>query len=108
MLPGLSRQSYAQAAEIAPMCQNRMRFGGRLAMADEPEKKLADEPEKKLRKRGLQTPGNLSKVSVPVIAKIFRERYRKGASSIIFSLDDVRNACDVATKKTFTPRQIGE
>ena len=30
----------------------------------------------------------------PVITKIFMERYRKGASSVIFSLDDVRNACD--------------
>jgi hypothetical protein len=75
-------------------------------MADEPEKKLADEPEKKLRKRGLQTPGNLSKVSVPVIAKIFRERYRKGASSIIFSLDDVRNACDALGVASRNPADV--
>src|ERR1700686_4546730 len=53
-----------------------------------------DDPPNVLRKRALQSPGNLSKVYVPVITKIFKERYRKGASSIIFSLDDVRNACD--------------
>ena len=44
------------------------------------------------KKRALQSPGNLSTVYVPIIAKIFKERYRKGASSVIFSLDDVRNA----------------
>ncbi len=52
---------------------------------------MTDSQEKR-KKKQLQSPGNLSKVYVPVIAKIFSERYRQGASSVIFSLDDVRNA----------------
>ena len=55
---------------------------------------MSDKAPKPIRKRALQSPGNLSKVYVPLITKIFRERYRKSASTIIFSLDDVRNACD--------------
>jgi hypothetical protein len=61
---------------------------------------------KPVRKRAPQSPGNLSKVYVPVIAKIFRERYRKGASSIIFSLDDVRNACDALGVASRNPADV--
>jgi hypothetical protein len=53
---------------------------------------MADDIPKPLKKRALQSPGHLSTVYVPIIAKIFKERYRAGASSVIFSLDDVRNA----------------
>ena len=66
-------------------CHNSTESGWHMTAGDDP---------KVPRKRALQSPGNLSKVYVPVITKIFKERYRKGASSIIFSLDDVRNACD--------------
>jgi hypothetical protein len=65
----------------------------------------ADDP-KVSRKRALQSPGNLSKVYVPVITKIFKERYRKGASSIIFSLDDVRNACDALGVASRNPADV--
>jgi hypothetical protein len=53
---------------------------------------MADDRPKPPKKRPLQSPGHLSTVYVPIITKIFDERYRKGASSVIFSLDDVRNA----------------
>jgi hypothetical protein len=53
---------------------------------------MADDRPKPPKKRALQSPGHLSTVYVPIITKIFDERYRKGASSVIFSLDDVRNA----------------
>lgn len=65
-----------------------------------------DDPPKALRKRALQSPGNLSKVYVPVITKIFKERHRKGASSIIFSLDDVRNACDALGVASRNPADV--
>lgn len=67
---------------------------------------MADETTKAVRKRALQSPGNLSKVYVPVISKIFKERYRKGASSIIFSLDDVRNACDALGVASRNPADV--
>ena len=65
-----------------------------------------EESPKILRKRALQSPGNLSKVYVPVITKIFRERYRKGAASVIFSLDDVRNACDALGVSSRNPADV--
>ena len=46
------------------------------------------------RKKASQSHGNQSTVYVPVILKIFRDRYRSGATNIIFSLDDVRNAVE--------------
>ena len=67
---------------------------------------MSDDRPKALRKRALQSPGNLSKVYVPVITKIFRERHRKGASSIIFSLDDVRNACDALGVASRNPADV--
>lgn len=67
----------------------------------------AGEPPPKItRKKALQSPGNLSKVYVPVISKIFKERYRKGASSVIFSLDDVRNACDALGVASRNPADV--
>lgn len=66
------------------VCNNGPRFGAS-HMTDDP-------PQPPKKKKGLQSPGNLSVVYVPIITKIFTERYRKGASSVIFSLDDIRNA----------------
>ncbi len=56
--------------------------------------------------RKLQSPGNRSKVYVPVILKIFRDRYRPGATSIVFSLDDVRNAVDSVRALAANPDEI--
>lgn len=57
-------------------------------------------------KKGLQSPGNKSTVYVPVILKIFRDRYRPGASSVVFSLDDVRNAVDAVRAASNDPDSI--
>lgn len=56
--------------------------------------------------RPVQSHGRNSVVYVPVILKIFRERYRPGASSIIFSLDDVRNAVDAIRAESDDPNAI--
>jgi hypothetical protein len=66
---------------------------------------MVDDQSEAPRKKALQSPGNLSKVYVPVITKIFKDRYRQGASSVIFSLDDVRNACDALG---VTARNVGD
>ena len=67
---------------------------------------MVDDLPKPIRKRASQSPGNLSKVYVPVITKIFMERFRQGASSIIFSLDDVRNACDALGVSSRNPADV--
>jgi hypothetical protein len=67
---------------------------------------MSDPPPKPPKKRALQSPGNLSTVYVPIIAKIFSERYRKGASSVIFSLDDVRNAAEALGVETRNPADV--
>jgi hypothetical protein len=53
-----------------------------------------------------QSPGNRSAVYVPVILKIFRDRYRPGASSVVFSLDDVRNAVEAVRAASPDPDSI--
>ncbi|MGE0454284.1 MAG: hypothetical protein AB7O37_16755 [Vicinamibacteria bacterium] len=58
------------------------------------------------KKRRQQSPGDHSDVYVPVILKIFRERYRPGASAVIFSLDDVRNAVDALRAAAPDPNKI--
>jgi hypothetical protein len=67
---------------------------------------MSDDPPKPPKKRPLQSPGNLSTVYVPIIAKIFKERYRSGASSVIFSLDDVRNAAEALGVETRNPADV--
>ena len=52
-----------------------------------------DKPTRRLRERGALSPGTSSVVYVPVILAV-HDRYRPGASTVIFSLDDVRNAVD--------------
>lgn len=56
--------------------------------------------------KSLQSSGTRSNVYVPVILRIFQERYRSGASSIIFSLDDVRNAVDYVRASSPNPDKI--
>ena len=57
-------------------------------------------------KRSLQSHGQNSVVYVPVILKLFNDRYRPGASSVVFSLDDVRNAVDAVRAASNTPDKI--
>jgi len=56
--------------------------------------------------RSSQTHGKNSVVYVPVILKLFRDRYRPGASTVIFSLDDVRNAVDAVRAESSQPDRI--
>lgn len=58
------------------------------------------------RRRSSQTPGTSSVVYVPVILKLFRDRYRPGASTVIFSLDDVRNAVEAVRAESANPDKI--
>ncbi len=67
----------------------------------------ADKPTKAVsRTRSAQSPGTSSSVYVPVILKLFRDRYRPGASSVIFSLDDVRNAVEFVRAASANPDKI--
>lgn len=56
--------------------------------------------------RRAQSPGTSSIVYVPVILKLFRDRYRPGASNVIFSLDDVRNAVEAVRAVSPNPDKI--
>lgn len=62
--------------------------------------------EKKGRKKGLQSHGLNSRVYAPAILAIFQARYRPGASSVMFSLDDIRNAVDDLRANSATPEKI--
>lgn len=56
--------------------------------------------------RNLQTPGTNSIVYVPVILKLFRDRWRPGASTVVFSLDDVRTAVEAVRAVSEHPDRI--
>jgi hypothetical protein len=58
------------------------------------------------RQRSVQSSGANSIVYVPVILKLFRDRYRPGASSVIFSLDDVRTAVEAVRAASDNPDKI--
>jgi hypothetical protein len=67
---------------------------------------LAKDPTKPTTKRPLQSPGTVSRVYVPALARIFKDRYRKGASTIIFPLDDIRNACESLNVASRNPADV--
>ena len=71
----------------------------RASTQDKPSKAVAKE-------KGVQSPGTSSIVYVPVILKLFRDRYRAGASSVIFSLDDVRTAVEFVRSQSANPDKI--
>jgi hypothetical protein len=54
----------------------------------------------------LQSPGTSSIVYVPVILKLFRDRWRPGASTVVFSLDDVRTAVEAVRATSEFPDRI--
>ena len=56
--------------------------------------------------RNLQSPGTSSIVYVPVILKLFRDRWRPGASTVVFSLDDVRTAVEAVRASSEFPDRI--
>lgn len=54
----------------------------------------------------LQSHGRNSVVYVPVILKLFRDRWRPGASTVVFSLDDVRTAVEAVRTVSPNPDRI--
>lgn len=60
----------------------------------------------KLKSKSLQSHGKNSKVYVPVILKLFRDRWRPGASTVVFSLDDVRTAVEAVRAVSDNPDMI--
>jgi hypothetical protein len=57
-------------------------------------------------KRPVQAHGLNSKVYGPLLLHIFRARYRQGASTILFTLDDVRNAADELKLEARNPADL--
>jgi hypothetical protein len=60
----------------------------------------------KPKRKSLQSHGQNSIVYVPVILKLFQDRWRPGASTIVFSLDDVRTAVEAVRAASKTPDRI--
>jgi hypothetical protein len=60
----------------------------------------------KPRSKSLQTHGQNSIVYVPVILKLFRDRWRPGAATVVFSLDDVRTAVEAVRAASDNPDRI--
>lgn len=56
--------------------------------------------------KSLQSHGKNSKVYVPVILKLFQDRWRPGASTVVFSLDDVRTAVEAVRAVSANPDSI--
>jgi len=56
--------------------------------------------------RKSQSSGTQSAVYVPVILKIFKDRYRPGANTVVFTLDDVRNAVEAVRAESQDPDSI--
>ena len=49
---------------------------------------------KRSKVKGLQSPGLNSKVYVPIIAALFKKKYRKGCKEIEFTLDEIRSTAE--------------
>jgi hypothetical protein len=58
------------------------------------------------KKRALHAHGLNSKVYGPILLHIFRARWRQGASSVLFTLDDVRNAADELDLEVRNPADL--
>lgn len=58
------------------------------------------------KKRSLQAHGLNSKVYGPILLHIFNSRWRKGAPTVIFTLDDVRNAADALELEVRNPADL--
>jgi hypothetical protein len=63
---------------------------------------MADAP----KKRALQAHGLHSKVYGPILLHIFRARWRQGTASVLFTLDDVRNAADELDLEVRNPADL--
>jgi hypothetical protein len=57
-------------------------------------------------KRALQSHGLNSKVYGPILLDIFNSRWRQGASTVLFTLDDIRNAADRLNLEVRNPADL--
>lgn len=53
-----------------------------------------------------QSHGLNSRVYVPLLLHIFKARWRQGASSVLFTLDDIRNAAEILNLETRNPADV--
>lgn len=53
-----------------------------------------------------QSPGLNSRIYVPLLLHIFRARWRRGAHSVVFTLDDIRNAAEELGLETRNPADV--
>lgn len=58
------------------------------------------------KKRSLQAHGLTSKVYGPILLHIFKARWRQGAATVLFTLDDVRNAADTLRLEVRNPADL--
>jgi hypothetical protein len=63
---------------------------------------MADSP----KKRALQAHGLHSKVYGPILLHIFKQRWRQGTPTVLFTLDDVRNAADALNLEVRNPADL--
>lgn len=58
------------------------------------------------KKRASQAHGLTSKVYGPILLHIFRARWRQGAATVLFALDDIRNAADTLKLEVRNPADL--
>jgi len=59
-----------------------------------------------IKARALQSHGLNSKVYGPILLHIFKTRWRQGAATVLFTLDDIRNAADVLKLEVRNPADL--
>lgn len=64
--------------------------------------KMAETP----KKRALQAHGLTSKVYGPILLHVFKARWRQGAATVVFTLDDIRNAADSLALEVRNPADL--
>src|SRR6266566_2970010 len=57
-------------------------------------------------KRALQAHGLFSKIYGPILLRVFKDRWRQGASTVLFTLDDIRNAADTLDLEVRNPADL--
>lgn len=58
------------------------------------------------KRRALQAHGLNSKVYGPILLRVFNERWRQGAATVLFTLDDIRNAADALKLEVRNPADL--
>ncbi len=58
------------------------------------------------KKRAIQAHGLTSKVYGPILLHVFKARWRQGAATVLFTLDDIRNAADSLALEVRNPADL--